>query len=289
MRNSKFTAAPRRLRSFAVTERLGFYKHVATLCHMTNFGCGHSLFHAGISMDRNNTQSCRAPSVKPNRARYRLFSVCDLGFTLIELLVVITIIGVLAAMLFPVFGRVRAAADRTRCTSNLRQISLAVQNYVLDNDGLLPGPLVGGCCYPGYRRITGDGQLGSLIAPYLGETSPVLAWSPLNVFVCPGWKRFIPPDPIPNSYAPIHPGPVYVRNGPAINGIDPFGYPVVSVPQKASILRDKESSYPFLIDADQRNCSTNSGWNLMVPLVPVHGSVRNQLFFDGHVEVVPAP
>ena len=51
------------------------------------------------------------------------------GFTLIELLVVITILGVLAAILLPVFLKVRERARITTCASNLHQIGLAIQMY----------------------------------------------------------------------------------------------------------------------------------------------------------------
>jgi prepilin-type N-terminal cleavage/methylation domain-containing protein len=60
------------------------------------------------------------------------------AFTLIELLVVITIIAVLAALLLPAIGMVRDSAQRTRCEAGLRQIGLAVQGYVADNDGMIP-------------------------------------------------------------------------------------------------------------------------------------------------------
>ncbi len=51
------------------------------------------------------------------------------GFTLIELLVVIAIIAILAAILFPVFSMARESAKRSKCLSNLRQISTAIQLY----------------------------------------------------------------------------------------------------------------------------------------------------------------
>src|SRR3954464_7719733 len=57
------------------------------------------------------------------------------GFTLIELLVVIAIIAILAAILFPVFARAREAARKATCQSNLRQLGVAAQMYLQDNDG----------------------------------------------------------------------------------------------------------------------------------------------------------
>ena len=59
------------------------------------------------------------------------------GFTLIELLVVIAIIGILAAMIFPVFARARESARKAVCLTNVKNIALAVQMYLADNNDTL--------------------------------------------------------------------------------------------------------------------------------------------------------
>ncbi len=61
------------------------------------------------------------------------------GFTLIELLVVIAIIAILAAILFPVFQKVRENARRTACLSNTKQLAIAAIQYEQDNDEKTPG------------------------------------------------------------------------------------------------------------------------------------------------------
>ena len=60
------------------------------------------------------------------------------GFTLVEFTVVITIIALLAAILFPVFAQARKTATKQQCLSNLHQVGMALQLYARDYDGHLP-------------------------------------------------------------------------------------------------------------------------------------------------------
>src|SRR5579862_7576250 len=87
------------------------------------------------------------------------------GFTLIELLVVIAIIAILAAILFPVFAKVREKARQTSCESNMKQLGLGFIQYVQDNDETMPVP----------ADAYGEGWAGH-IYPYIKST---------GVFGCP--------------------------------------------------------------------------------------------------------
>jgi prepilin-type N-terminal cleavage/methylation domain-containing protein/prepilin-type processing-associated H-X9-DG protein len=60
------------------------------------------------------------------------------AFTLIEMLVVVAIIGILAAMLVPITSNARRKAMNFKCSSNLRQVGLAVKSYLLDHNNVFP-------------------------------------------------------------------------------------------------------------------------------------------------------
>ena len=87
---------------------------------------------------------------------------------MIELLVVVTIIAILAAILFPVFSRAKAAAKSTDCLSKANQSLKATMMYVSDNDSH----------YPQSRKSSGspwiDDADGSLEEPDYGSIFPLL-------------------------------------------------------------------------------------------------------------------
>lgn len=60
------------------------------------------------------------------------------GFTLIELMVVIMIVGGLIAFSLPMISSVRDSAKTTRCLSNVRQIGVMLNVYLVDSEGVLP-------------------------------------------------------------------------------------------------------------------------------------------------------
>jgi prepilin-type N-terminal cleavage/methylation domain-containing protein/prepilin-type processing-associated H-X9-DG protein len=92
-------------------------------------------------------------------------SIRRAGFTLIELLVVIAIIGVLIALLLPAVQQAREAARRTQCRNNLKQIGLAIHNYLSSNNTM---PFGKGPSYVG-APVYARWSQHALLLPYLDQ------------------------------------------------------------------------------------------------------------------------
>jgi prepilin-type N-terminal cleavage/methylation domain-containing protein/prepilin-type processing-associated H-X9-DG protein len=204
------------------------------------------------------------------------------GFTLIELLVVIAIIAILAAILFPVFGRARENARRSACSSNLKQIGLGLVQYAQDNDERMPmwtRNTAGTELEPDANQfMTGRNNAFKSIQPYLKNT---------QVYACPSGipsTTASPTDYRPNEYSDTN----YVLNGPALE-IHIAAYPspselvfVHEKPTRSNVLEVR----PFAVRYTQgkkfqqwTNFINGQQW-----FSNNHFEGGNLLYVDGHVK-----
>lgn len=131
------------------------------------------------------------------------------GFTLIELLVVIAIIALLMGILMPALSRVREVAKRTICSSQLRQVGIAIPLYAGDNDNFMPyygDPMHPYAVYrDGWRDD--DGKLIAMKVALLYEggyiTDPRLFYCPSNIMDLYKFESYNDPPPwgtLPQKY-----------------------------------------------------------------------------------------
>jgi prepilin-type N-terminal cleavage/methylation domain-containing protein/prepilin-type processing-associated H-X9-DG protein len=150
------------------------------------------------------------------------------GFTLIELLVVIAIIALLAAILFPVFARARENARRSSCMSNLKQMGLAMMQYVQDYDECYPNAIRGTTDTPpnGYQWYGNNWYWPMVLHPY---------YKTAQVFVCPSSSRV---DTASGQPAPFRGN--YGANARVLRGAGwlPIRSVVVSAPASVYALMD---------------------------------------------------
>ena len=186
------------------------------------------------------------------------------GFTLIELLVVIAIIAILAAILFPVFARAREKARQASCSSNMKQIMLAVLMYSQDYDERLPH---WGCSMNDWfpPRAIGDQHPWVISEPYVKNR---------QIYTCPS-----------SQYAPgrcdtgtIFTGASYAPRPdlPGRTG-DP---PMSKIVRPAEIIYAAETAYGYV--RPSWCCSSDPGHDGR--LIYSHNEGMNLAFCDGHVK-----
>jgi prepilin-type N-terminal cleavage/methylation domain-containing protein len=229
------------------------------------------------------------------------------AFTLVELLVVIVIIAVLVALLLPVTGMVRSRMDSTQCVSNLRQIGVAINAYINDHNGTLPGPLTS---TQGPTYVVGQaGSLAAFLDPYLGQSSSNSAsshdpnlgqansaganrYSP--VFECPAAARLLH-DPTRPTYLMDDAVPEgatqSIWGAPGLNQQPMIATAILKwmfydddgTPLQLSqmwLMQDGDQNY---VTSHQIGFDSTANIGGLLPM-PAHVTFYNALFFDFHVE-----
>ena len=219
------------------------------------------------------------------------------AFTLVELLVVIAIIAILAALLLPSLAQGKQKAHQAQCTSNLRQLALAIHMYADENRDTLPGPMWQGLYYV-YNDETE--RMLYYIASYLSLPSASSTVRTGRVAMCPAsvlLSHEPPGTPQDSLSRPVS----YILSAEVTNVLTeivtrPFGYPYSSKfyrfppgpdepPKKLHEIKSPAQSWA-ITDADQQNSFPGGYYFDLIPVNKVHGNVRNQLFFDWHVQAV---
>lgn len=208
------------------------------------------------------------------------------GFTLSEILIAIAVVTVLAFMTVSAVTATQRKTQQVSCTSHLRAIGVATLAYAQDHAGLLPGPIPS-MQRPTTRLTSDPSALPDFLARYLGIENLTTTSIVVPQFICPAAKKIMDSQ----SSTPTAPS-CYVASGVLVNGEatgSPFGYRASGAtpraPQTLSSLHYPAST-PLLIDLDgalfaERGIAVPSS-----PALPAHGTTRNILFADGHVEAI---
>jgi type II secretory pathway pseudopilin PulG len=198
------------------------------------------------------------------------------GFTLVELLVLVLLLTFMSILILPTMTRAKQRAIQATCQSNLKQTGFAMQVYAQANNESLPGP-VSTLAAPSYE-ISSTNQLIWFLAERLGLPQPSRDTKTAPQLLCPAHPR---------NGAPCVAN--YVLNDGRSLGAPPFGSPMSPVLPPLKLSAITASTTPAkccaIADADKGNVNAKlPGWSGL-PYVPVHGKVRNELFFDWHVAI----
>jgi prepilin-type N-terminal cleavage/methylation domain-containing protein len=240
--------------------------------------------------------------MKPHRQTWLSSIICaparkDSAFTLIELLVVIAIIAILAAILLPVFSAAQERAHRVTCLGNFKQLGGAIQIFADEHNDQLPGPTWVGL-YEEYDNQD-ISRLPFYLYGYLAMPQPATNAQSAVLMRCPSTAARWTPAPADTPLMALQRPLSYIANNQATNinsGIltFPFGYPYTLIggdsdeaPKKLAQIAGPSGCWA-MTDADQQNAAQLGQYYDFQPATPAHGKVRNQLFFDEHVEAVRA-
>jgi prepilin-type N-terminal cleavage/methylation domain-containing protein/prepilin-type processing-associated H-X9-DG protein len=236
------------------------------------------------------------------------------GFSLIELLIVISIIAVLAGLLLPSIGLVRASANVAKCASNLRQLGMASMGYAEDwRDTVVP---IKGLPFPG-RTNSGIGWFQRL-PPYFGvpadhpmepgvSTQGTLANFKGVFWGCPTWKgltvggtagSWAPgygmsacPD-LPNSWmnSNFHNYNFSTKVG-EWGAARLFTFSGINNASSRAMLIDANDWCTWADDTNPAQCrpaytsiSVDGSWNPISQGPARHKGKLNAVFYDGHVK-----
>jgi prepilin-type N-terminal cleavage/methylation domain-containing protein len=220
------------------------------------------------------------------------------GFSLMELLISIAIVALLAALILPTTAKMRQAALSAGCVSNLHTLGNAILLYASDHDNTLPGPM-----FPSFGETYGqatatNGYLSDYLWPYLELPVPLPANNWLGharqPFVCPAYYQKFGSTSVGRNGSYTTQTSLF-RDGVETKHSGPFGLisTTVNPPVKLSTISaaDMQNKNFFALSdldsAPDAQGRTLGGSTLVKS--PIHGTYRNQLFFDMHVERVPFP